>query len=64
MFVYMMVTKDKYELPLAVVDSAEELSKISGKSVNTIRSSACHVKTGKLKHSAFHRIEIKEGSDD
>ena len=29
-YIYMMVTKDKYELPLAVADTAAELSRMVG----------------------------------
>ena len=33
---YLLVTTDKYELPLAVADSKEELAQIAGVSVGTI----------------------------
>ena len=42
MVVWMEVTKDKYELPVAIADSAVELAGIVNKTVNNIRSSASH----------------------
>ena len=33
---YLLVTKDKYQLPLAVADTAEELAQIVGVSAPTI----------------------------
>ena len=42
MVVWMEVTKDKYELPVAVAESAVELAGIVNKTVNNIRSSQSH----------------------
>jgi len=39
MKVYMKTTKDKYELPIAVADSAKELAYLLGMSVGSIYSS-------------------------
>lgn len=39
MFVWMKVTKDKYELPVAVADSANELARILNTTANNISSS-------------------------
>ena len=36
MFVFMKVTNDRYELPLAVADSGYELAKICGVSTNNV----------------------------
>lgn len=38
MKLYMKVTKDKYELPLAVADSAKELAAMVGTKENTVNS--------------------------
>ena len=40
----MMVTQDKYELPLAVADSVEELARITGAKTNNIYSALSHQK--------------------
>ena len=42
MVVWMKVTKDKYELPVAVADSAVELAGIVNTTANSISSSICH----------------------
>ena len=41
---YMMVTTDKYELPLAVADSIKELATMDGKSVGAISSAMYYAK--------------------
>ena len=42
MVVYMKITKDKYELPLAIADSLKELSVLTGTKSNVISSSISH----------------------
>lgn len=42
--VYMAVTKDKYELPIAVADTTAELAKLVGVSRNAINSAISHAK--------------------
>lgn len=42
--VYMEVTKDKYELPVAIADSVAELARMIGQSRNTISSAISHAK--------------------
>lgn len=44
MFIWMQVTKDKYELPVCIADSAEELAKMCGTTANSIKSSISHSK--------------------
>ena len=39
MVVWMKVTKDKYELPVAVADSANELARILNTTANNVNSS-------------------------
>lgn len=60
MTIWMKVTKDKYELPVAVADSPMELARILGISSNTINSSISHVKTGKIKTSVFKKVEVDD----
>ena len=60
MTIWMKVTKDKYELPIAVADSPMELARILGISSNTINSSISHVKTGKIKTSVFKKVEVDD----
>lgn len=59
MFVYMKVTKDKYELPIAVANTVRELAAILGISENCISSSMSHERAGKS-ISPYKKIEIEE----
>lgn len=60
MIVYMKVTRDKYELPIAVADSVRELSRMTGATENSIWSNITHQKTGEIKHGSFKRVDIGE----
>lgn len=40
-YVFMMVTSDKYQLPLAVADTPRELSRLVGVSAKLITEEAC-----------------------
>ena len=59
MIVYMMVTRDKYELPLAIADSVRELAEMIGKEPNRISSSMSHAKARGYK-SPYRRVEIED----
>lgn len=41
---YMLVTEDKYELPIAVAESIEELAEITGVSTTSIRGAIWRAK--------------------
>lgn len=56
--VYMMVTMDKYELPILVAESVRELAERSGTSENVIRSQISKHKHGIIKRSKFICVEI------
>lgn len=57
-FVYMAVTADEYELPLAVEDKAVALGKIFGKSANAVTSSICKGRNGKYSKIKFVKVKI------
>ncbi len=63
MVIWMEVTKDKYELPVAVADDAYKLAELTGASVNNIRTTASRHKSGKQKHSRFVKVEIMEENE-
>lgn len=42
--VYMLVTQDKYELPLVVADTVTELARLTGVKRNVISSAMSHAK--------------------
>lgn len=56
MIVFMKVTRDKYELPIAIADSIQELARITGSNEKTIRSAISHSKNGRRKTSVYQAI--------
>ncbi len=58
MKLYMKVTKDKYELPLAVADSAKELAAMVGTKENTVNS--CISKG----YKAWKKVIVEDEEDD
>ena len=57
--VYMKVTMDEFELPVAIADSAVELAKMVGVKPNTVLKSIYYSKKHGWK-SRYKRIEITE----
>lgn len=57
---YMAVTTDEYELPLAIGDTARELGKLVGVSANLIHSSISKNQTGKSRKMRFVKVEDSE----
>lgn len=57
-YLYIMTTRDEFELPLAVADSTKELSQMTGVAVNTIRQlmSPCNQKD--RPHSGFYKVPV------
>ena len=51
MTVWMLVTKDEFELPVVIADKSTELAKMCGVSNRTIISGALRSKSGKVKKS-------------
>lgn len=63
-YIWMMVTKDKYELPLAVAGSAKELGEMVGeKNFHNILSAVTHSEQRKNK-SKYVRVKIPYGEGD
>ena len=54
---YLYVTRDDYELPLIVADSAEELAQILGTTKNTVLSCISHNRKG------WARVSVEEGEE-
>lgn len=59
MVLYMMVTKDKYELPLAVADTMAELARMVGVLPDSVRSAMCHDRKRGRK-CQYIRVEVDE----
>lgn len=62
MIVWMQVTKDKYELPVAIADSCKELAEIVGKTSNTVSSSITHSKE-RGNWTPYRKVEITEDDE-
>ena len=62
-YLWMMVSSDKYELPLAVANTAAELGKIAGVRTDTICKMAAMAARGELKRSKYVRVPVKEDND-
>ncbi len=61
--VFMMVTKDKYELPVAVADTRKELGKILGVSPVTIANSITRARNNGQK-SQYIRVDFTDSDMD
>lgn len=57
--VYMKITNDKYELPIAIADTVGELAKMCGVTTNNIYSAISHRKSGE-RNTSFVRVEFDE----
>ena len=58
-YLWMKVTSDEYELPVAVADTAKELAKIVGTTENTINSRISHAKADGCR-CQYKRVEVEE----
>lgn len=58
--VWMKVSKDRLELPLAIADTAGELAKICNTSPGCIMSIVSKSKKGIIKNPGFVKIEIED----
>ena len=65
MKLWMQITPDKYQLPVQIADSAEELADLTGASLNVIRSTASKLIHGKQKNGSYISVVIndEEGSE-
>lgn len=60
MILYIAVTRDKYQLPMAVAETTEELARMIGASNSTIRSHLYKVKSGIVKKPRYEKVVIEE----
>ena len=58
--IYMQVTTDEYELPVAVANSIGELAEITGFTYNQIATRISWVKSGKIKKKEFVKVEVSD----
>ena len=62
MVVYMKVTTDKYELPVAIADSVKELAEKVGVKACSIYSNMSHYKNGAINKSPYVKVVIDNDS--
>ncbi|MBE5957725.1 MAG: hypothetical protein E7254_02535 [Lachnospiraceae bacterium] len=60
MNVWMKIEKDKYELPVAVANTAQELANICGTNVHSVMSIVSKTKKGIIKKPTYIKVEIEE----
>lgn len=60
MYVYMMVTKDKYQLPVAFADSCKELSEMTGVNEGKILSAIYKSEKRHSKKSRWIKVWIED----
>lgn len=64
MTLWIRVSDDKYELPIAVADTAAELARMLGVKRNTILSAACNERAGRIKNSCYKKVVIDDDETD
>lgn len=63
MVLYMAVSRDKYELPVAVAESVNELARMLGINEGTIYNHISLVGKNRIRKQKYFRIEVEEESD-
>ena len=59
-YLFLRITQDKYQLPIAVAGSVRELARMIGVSRNTIASAICHGEKQHWKKPAYVRVEAED----
>lgn len=61
---YLLVSDDKYRLPLIVADSPKELARLAGVSKSTVCTALWRCQKGERINSRYEVVEIDEGEDE
>lgn len=64
MIIYMEITRDEYEFPIHIADSASELGKLCGVSRNCILSCVSKSKKGKIGKSRYVKVEVPDDEEE
>lgn len=59
-YVWMMVSDDEYEFPIACAETVEELARITGKKAHIIRNAVSKYEHGRIAHSIYKRVRIED----
>lgn len=62
-YIYMAVTKDKYELPITIADTAEELGRMFGLTRSGISRAVNRYEKEKMK-TRFRRVAIEPEEEE
>ena len=62
--VYMKVTKDRFELPIVVADSAYELARLCGVTVSTVMHSVSKTSKRVVNNSQYKRVWVDDLDDE
>lgn len=62
-YLWMLVEADKYELPLAVADSARELGEMVGSNKHNVETNVCKGSNGRLSGVKYLKVLNYEDSD-
>lgn len=57
---YLCVTEDKYEFPIAIADTPAELSKMVGASRSSILACLCRLRSGDYHFSRYREVEVED----
>lgn len=63
-YLYLLVTKDKYELPIMVEDSPTELARKCGVTTSAIISNAAKAERGGVIQSRWRRVLIEDDTEE
>lgn len=55
-YIYMKVTRGKYEFPVAMADTSVELARLVGVKQHSISSALCRVKSGKIRNCPYGKV--------
>lgn len=64
MNIWMKVTRDKYQLPLILADSAVELARLCDTTPNSIVSTVSHYNKGRIDFPSYVCVRITDYEDD
>ena len=62
--IWMLVTDDIYELPLAIASNPQELADKAGVTKMAVLSGANRYRSGKLLHSRYNRISLEDNDNE
>lgn len=60
MVLWLELSRDKYELPLIVADSAAELARKAGVKPNTVFQYIFRYRNGLIKYERFCKVEVED----